>query len=130
MADNPLPGDEGMPDNVRSISERAEEGEGEQQAFPKGVIDAGSSRKTLKNLIQPGVPVELEVSMMSAAIPLRGGIPDPDAQHRFIVTTELHKVEPVVKREEGQVVSWKLRAHLRPVYVEAVSATAASDSAS
>lgn len=124
MADAiPPDGGEELPPNVRSISDRADAGDGEaQQEFPKGVIDAGAAKKTLKTLISAGLPVETTVSMMSAEIPLRGGIPDPDAQHRFTVTTELHKVEPVAVREDGKVVSWKLRVSLRPIYVEAVAA--------
>lgn len=125
MADDVFPGTNGaqaadqMP--VRSISDRAQD-EPAQEEFPKGVIDAGASKRSLKTLIKGGLPVEMTVSMMSAEVPLRGGIPDPDAQHRFITTTELHKVEPVAQREEGLLVAWKVRAHLRPVYVEAVEA--------
>jgi len=124
MADNPLsPEDNGqqMPNNVRSIAERAENGEPDQQEFPKGIIDVGAAR-TLKNLIKGGLPVESTVSMMSAEVPLRGGLPDPDGQHRFVVTTELHKAEEIAKREDGLLASWKVRSHLRPVYVESVGA--------
>lgn len=122
--DDPIPngGEEELPPNVHSITDRAAEGEEEQIEFPTGVIDAGASKKSLKNLIKAGLPVEMTVSMMRAEVPLRGGIPDPEGQHRFLVTTELAKVEPVVQREDGKVVSWKLRAHLRPVYVEVVEA--------
>lgn len=124
MADEVFPGTNGdqadqMP--TRSISDRAQD-EPVQEEFPKGVVDAGASKRSLKTLIKGGLPVEMTVSMMSAEVPLRGGIPDPEAQHRFVVTTELHKAEPIAQREEGLLTAWKVRAHLRPVYVEAVEA--------
>jgi hypothetical protein len=36
------------------------------------------------------------------------------------VTTQFHKAEPVAVWEDGLLVSWKIRVHLRPVFVEAV----------
>lgn len=119
MADEAIPSGERMPDNVRSIADQAEDEGAVQEEFPKGIIDAGAKRKTLKTLIG-GLPAETTVSMMSAEVPLRGGLPDPDTQHRFVTTTELHKAEEIAQREDGLLVSWKVRSHLRPVYVETV----------
>ena len=123
MDESPL----GEPDNVHSIADRAEEEE--QIEFPRGVIEIGAgARRTLKSLIKGGLPVDMTVSMMSAEVPLRGGLPDPEGQVRIMVTTELHKVEEVAHREDGMVDSWKVRAHLRPVHAEIVEA-ASSDEA-
>ena len=61
-----------LPDNVRSLADRAaSNGHDEDpepfEEFPVGVIQPADA-KTLKNLIRGGLPVELQVSMMSAAI--------------------------------------------------------------
>jgi hypothetical protein len=110
----------GEKDNVRSISERAadETEAGEQvEAFPMGSLEGDG--KTLKNIIKSGLPVELTVSMRAAEVPIRGGgLPDPDSLQRCFVTAEVAKYEPVPVRDDGKIVSWKIRCVLRPTYVE------------
>jgi hypothetical protein len=117
-----LNGDDGVPDNVRSIADRAnggEEGDGEQEElFPLGTLEG--DKKTLAQIIRKGLPVETTVSLMSAEVPLRGGLPDPDKLHRALITAEVAKLTPVPVREDGKIVSWKVRVSLRPTYVEAV----------
>lgn len=123
----------------RTIADAAANGEAEtpdddQLEFPSGVVDAGSNTKTLKTLIRAGLPVELTVSLRSAEVPLRGGIPDPDALTRLMVTAELAQVVPVPVREDvggvRKTVGWKVRAVLRPTFVEAVADEATADAAS
>lgn len=142
MADKPIPDGDGDVTNLeerrrRTIADAAANGENggdadgdDQLEFPEGVVDAGSSGKTLKSLIRAGLPLELTVSMRSAEVPLRGGIPDPDSLHRLMVTAELAQVVPVPVREDvggvRKVVGWKVRAVLRPTYVEAVADEAAA----
>jgi hypothetical protein len=110
-------------DTERSLAQRAADNghdpDDMPDEFPQGVIEPSAAKK-LGQLIRAGLPVELSVSMMSASIPLRGGLPDPEKQHRFVVTTQFHKAEPVAVWEDGLLASWKVRVHLRPVYVEAV----------
>lgn len=138
MADEPIPAP-GEDDNVtdlagrrggRTIADAAANGENgepedDQLEFPSGVVDAGSNTKTLKTLIRGGLPVELTVSLRSAEVPLRGGIPDPDSLTRLLVTAELAQVVPVPVREDvggvRKTVGWKVRAVLRPTFVEAVA---------
>jgi hypothetical protein len=109
-------------DNVRSITDRATSGEEEQEEFPLGLFEP-EDRKTLKTLIRSGLPVEMTVSMRSAEVPLRGGLPDPDKAHRFLMTSVVSKVEEVAQREgeDDAVTGWKVRVTLRPTYVEAIS---------
>jgi hypothetical protein len=138
MADTPIPdGDaaqvadleERRKQGRRTVADAAANGEHEdgddQLEFPSGLVDAGASGKTLKTLIKAGLPLELTVSMRSAEVPLRGGIPDPDALHRLMVTAELAQVIPVPVREDvggvRKVVGWKVRAVLRPTFVEAIA---------
>lgn len=137
MADEPIPGDDAAAvadldarrKAGRTVADAAANGEhenpdDEQLEFPSGVVDAGTNTKTLKTLIRAGLPVELTVSMRSAEVPLRGGIPDPDALMRLMVTAELAQVVPVPVREDvggvRKTVGWKVRAVLRPTFVEAV----------
>lgn len=107
----------------RSLADRAADGENghdeqtEEELFPLGSIE-GDPKTTLKNLIKSGKPIEYTVSMRSAEVPLRGGLPDPDAFHRIFVNSVLEKVETVALREENKVVGWKVRAVLRPVFVQ------------
>lgn len=110
----PLPGNGG-----RSVADRAEDGDGEDQEemFPLGSLE-GDPKKTLKNLIRAGLPIEYTVSLRSAEVPLRGGLPDPDAFHRLFVNSVVEKVETVALREENKIVGWKVRAILRPIFVQ------------
>ena len=113
--------DEGA--SVHSLADRAAAGEGdepEQETFPMGIVDP-EHRKTLKTLIASGQPVEMTVSMQSAEVPLRGGLPDPNRLHRFLVTTRFHKAEPIAvydPDDETKIKSWKLRVTLKPRFVE------------
>lgn len=113
---------EETPDNVRSISDRAQNGEDEQEElFPLGSLEG--DKKTLAQIIRKGLPIETTVSLRSAEVPLRGGLPDPEKLHRVLITSEVAKLEPVPIREDGKIVSWKVRVVLRPTYVEAVDAS-------
>src|SRR4051794_4660230 len=76
-------------DARRSVADAAANGEHEEEPtedelFPLGSIE-GDPKVTLKNLIKSGKPIEYTVSMRSAEVPLRGGLPDPDAFHRIFV---------------------------------------------
>jgi hypothetical protein len=60
-------------------------------------------------------------SMRSAEVPLRGGLVNPRTTGRLLMTYEAFDGGlPVPEREDGQVVGWKVRQQLRPVYVEPV----------
>ena len=117
--------EEGPLDNVRSISERAADGEGaepEQETFPAGLFEPKDT-KTLKTLVASGLPVATTVSMGKAEVPLRGGLPDPNRLHRALVTARFHKAEPIAEYdsdEETKVVAWKVRVTLKPRFVEVV----------
>jgi hypothetical protein len=118
MADDPMEGQNG-----RSIEERAGDGDGQMEAFPMGAVD-GDAKVTLRTLIRGGEPVSFTVSMRSAEVPLRGGLVDPRKTVRLLVTCEAFDGGlPVPQREDGKVVSWKVRQSLRPTYVEPVGPT-------
>lgn len=115
----------------RSLGDRADDAPDEGELFPLGVLD-GDPAVTLKNLIGRGVKVEYTVSMRSAEVPMRGGLPNPNDHVRLAVTTEVAKVEEVAIRdsESGKVTGWKIRATLRPTYVEPLEAALADPAVS
>jgi hypothetical protein len=96
---------------------------GEQiEAFPLGAVD-GDAKVSLKTLIKPGEPVTYTCSMRSAEVPLRGGLVNPRTTGRLLMTYEAFDGGlPVPERDDDtrQVVGWKVRQQLRPVYVEPV----------
>lgn len=78
-----------------------DEGDGDEAVtgetqFPMGLFEP-ADRKTLKNLIAGGLPVEMTVSMGAAEVPLRGGLPDPNQLHRFLVTARFHMAAPIAQ---------------------------------
>lgn len=101
-----------------------EDGAGDAEMFPMGILD-GDPKVTLGKLIRRGAEVEYTVSLGSAEVPLRGGLPDPETYMRLFVTAELQKVEVVAKRVDGDVSTWKVRAKMRPTFVELAEAAAA-----
>ena len=105
----------------QSIEDRAANGDGSEQdeLFPAGSVDGDGV--TLAKLRKPGQSVEATVSLSSAEVPSGGGLVDPEREGRLLVTYEPGKVEEVPVREEGRVVSWKERQHLRVVHVERVA---------
>jgi hypothetical protein len=108
-----------MADDNGTEPEEVEEAQGEM--FPAGVLEGEG--KTLRTLIKPGLPVELTCSIGKSEVPLRGGLPDPDKAVRVLVTAIFQKAEPIAQRDPDavKVTGWKLRAHMRAVYVETVS---------
>lgn len=107
-------------DDGASIADRAERDDDGEQAelFPIGSLE-GDPRRTLKNLLRAGLPVEYTCSLMSAEVPLRGGLLDIESSGEVLVTWEPAKLEVVPDRdaELGKVVGVKVRQKLRPVYV-------------
>jgi hypothetical protein len=101
----------------------------QEELFPLGTVE-GDPKKTLKNLIKPGLPVEVTASLMSAEVPVSAGMIDPDSPGRVMVSYEIATAaQVVVKRKEGRIVGYKIRQVLRPTFVEAI-ADAAADPAS
>lgn len=126
-----------LDDRDDSIEGRAANGENgggefEPELFPTGSIDGDA--KTIKTLIRAGMPVKTTASLMSAEVPTRGGLLDPERNGHLLVAFEVAKYEPIVEREgepgAKKVVGWKIRQHLRPVYVETIDGGAGEIEAS
>lgn len=60
--------------------------------------------------------IEAEVSLMSAAVPLDGMLA-PGEEVLLEVSALPQRYSYVPVRENGKVVRWKLRLHVRPTYV-------------
>lgn len=110
---------EGDEDAARSIEERAEDEpdeEGDGQIVMGQIAGDGM---TLSKLIPRTAKVELETSMMSAAIPAKDGLLDAQGYTTLVLVVEVAKYEPIPVRErkqgESKVTSWKIRQHLRVV---------------
>lgn len=120
-SDNGFPGDPEAPEEPtpgrdgtgRSI---AEESELEERGLPAPPPIPGDKQLSLAGLGNKKMPIEAEVSLMSAAVPA-SGLLDPDKEGRLIVSYVPVKYEYVPVRENGEVKRWKLRQHLRPTYV-------------
>lgn len=84
--------------------------------FPDGYFEGDPW--LLTQIHKERLPVEVTVSLSRAEVPVRAGIPDPRKAGRVIVSHEVAKYEPVPIREEGMIVGWKIRAHLRAIHVE------------
>lgn len=95
--------EEGMADNLEEL-------------FPDGFMDGEAW--TLGNIHKSGVPVEATVSLSRAEIPIRDGLPDPNKFRRVIVSTGGGKIEAIPTFEEGDIVSWKIRAHLKVTHIQ------------
>jgi hypothetical protein len=121
MTDDPM-GD-------RSIEGRAANGEGDDapELFPLGSLEGDGV--TLKTIVKPSEKVETTVAMMSAEVPSSGGLLDPRREGMLLVTYELAQA-PLVPKREGdrargkQIVGWKIRQQVRPIFVEQVSGEA------
>ena len=93
-------------------------GDGDQeQLFERGSLDGDGI--DLAQLIRPGLPVEYTKSLLKGEVPGRNKLTNPDGERRAIVTHELAEVVVVIKREDGEIVGYKIREKLRPTYVEA-----------
>jgi hypothetical protein len=107
----------------RSVAQRAgEEPEEEDQGemFPLGSLD-GDPKRTLKNLVRANIPIEYTCSLMSAEVPMLGGLQDLESSGEVLVSWEPSKVEIVPKRDADnpdRVKSAKVRQKLRPTYVQ------------
>jgi hypothetical protein len=114
----PPPGDD---DDAASVAERGEDEPMQDDLFPKGYLD-GDEKVTFKNLIRAGEPVEVTASLMTAEVPLRGGIVNPRKPGQVLVSYQVAKLIPVPQRDgepgSEQIVGWKVRCQLRPTYVE------------
>lgn len=111
------------PQSIREMAE-AEAAKGEQaEMFPRGSI-VGDSNLGPRDLFQPNHRIELTASLMSAEVPMTGGLLSPTEEGLLLVTYELEKPIPVPIREGDrgakELVGWKIRQQLRPVYVEGV----------
>jgi hypothetical protein len=84
--------------------------------FPHGSLQGDGM--DLKRLIKPGIPIEYTKSLLKGEVPGRKGLSNPEGERRAIVTHELAEVVVVIKREDGEIVGYKIREKLRPTYVE------------
>lgn len=108
----------------QSIREMAEQDadDAQEEIFPRGQLEGDD--KSIRDFFQPHHRIELTASLMAAEVPASGGLVDPEKEGMALVTYELSKPIPVPIREgnagEKELVGWKIRQQLRPVYVEAV----------
>jgi hypothetical protein len=86
------------------------------ELFPHGSLDGDGM--DLKRLIKPGLPVEYTKSLLKGEVPGRKGLTNPEGERRATVTHQLAEVVIVIKREDGEIVGYKIREKLRPTYVE------------
>lgn len=89
----------------------------QEELFEHGSLDGDGI--DLKSLIKPGLPVEYTKSLLKGEVPGRKGLTNPNGERRAIVTHELAEVVVVIKREDGEIVGYKIREKLRPTFVEA-----------
>lgn len=88
-----------------------------EQMFECGSLDGDGI--DLAQLIRPGLPVEYTKSLLEGEVPGRNKLTNPDAYRRAVVTHELAEVVVVIKREDGEIVGYKIREKLRPTFVQA-----------
>lgn len=116
-----------MADNDQSIRDMAEKdaAEAAEELFPLGSLEGDET--SLATLVKPNHSHEVTVSMGTAEVPSpRGGLLSPDKEHLLLVTCEHAGYTEVPKREGDrhtgkQLVGWKTRQTLRPIYVERVN---------
>jgi hypothetical protein len=115
-------------ESAESVADRAANDDGEptqEEMFPKGVLE-GDNKVTLAKLIRANESVEVTASLMSAEVPLRGGLVDPRREGKVVVSYEAARYIPVPQREgepgDKKVKGWKVRCQLRPTYVEPADA--------
>ena len=87
-----------------------------EELFPHGSLDGDGIN--LKDLIQPGKPVEYTKSLLKGEVPGRRQLTNPAGQRRALVTHELAEVVIVIRREDNEIVGYKIREKLRPTYVQ------------
>jgi len=87
-----------------------------EELFPHGSLDGDGIN--LKDLIRPGKPVEYTKSLLKGEVPGRRQLTNPEGERRALVTHQLAEVVIVIKREDGEIVGYKIREKLRPTYVE------------
>ena len=101
----------------KSIEERAaSNGHVEEDDELSFALD-GDKQLTLAGLGPRNTPIESEVSLMSASVPVRGLI-DPGKQGQLLVSYVPAGYRYVPIREGQKIVKWKLRQYLRIMYVE------------
>lgn len=112
-----------------SVAERAANGEGQEETqeelFPQGqVIGDGVS---LKSLVKAQHKVTTSAALSKAKIPLRGGLPDPNARLRLMVVGVPAKLHNLPIREDAsdplKVTGWELTQDVRVDHVENVPPT-------
>lgn len=107
--------------NGKSIEERAADGETREEEDGQFVIgEIAGENITLGKLIRGNLPITFERSLMSASVPGRDGMLDPNGETTLVVNVEVAKYEPIPIRERGKgdtkIVGWKIREHLRVVH--------------
>lgn len=100
----------------RSIADMAKEG----PEIPQPPPLKGDGQLTLGGLGPAGkrkIPIEAEVSLMSAAVPVDGML-KPDVEGQLIVSYQVHSYKHVpVRNEVDEIVRYKLRIQVRPVSI-------------
>jgi hypothetical protein len=87
------------------------------ELFPDGSLEGDAV--TAQTLVRKGMTTEVTVSLGRAEVPTKAGLLNPDKGGRVFVSYVPGKVEHVPDRDDdGKVVGWKLRQHLRPTYVQ------------
>lgn len=111
------------PQSIREMADAEAAKDEQAEMFPRGSIE-GDSNLGPRDLFQPNHRIELTASLMSAEVPMTGGLVSPTAEGLLLVTYELQEPIPVPIREgdrgNKQLVGWKIRQKLRPIYVEGV----------
>lgn len=102
--------------DAAGIEARAEEGDTEENDDGQLGFVVGDEPLKLSKLIKSGIPVESEVSLMSAAVPT-DGLLDPTKEGVLLVVYSPSKYECVPVRENGRVTRWKIRQQVRPTDV-------------
>lgn len=107
-----------------SISDRAAEGEAEEDAGPPPPPPLPADKQlTLAGLAPRGTPIESVVSIMSAEAAI-SGLLEADQEVQLIVTVRPNKYEYVPVREDGEVKRYKLRQQLRVLHVAPLASEA------
>jgi len=102
--------------DAAGIEARAEEGDIEESDDGQLGFVVGDEPLKLSKLIKAGIPVESEVSLMSAAVPT-DGLLDPTREGVLLVTYSPQDYMCVPVRENGRITRWKLRQRVRPTDV-------------
>ena len=109
--DTPL----GEAETIEQAAERNGNGDEQEALFAL----EGDKQLTLAGLGPRTMPIDSEVSLMSASVPCRGLI-DPNRQGQLLVSYVPAGYRYVPVREGEKIVKWKLRQYLRITYVDPV----------